>query len=358
MTAARLPHRDRPSPRWHRTVAPAAVAVALLAAACSSAADDGTAALDRAGATAPPAGPSGSLDAGAGAAPSEPPAPPSTPTTATTAAAPTTTSPEQAPVPDTPAALAAELTRVETELGRPDLTEAGAGPWGRRQQVLYLVLSSHPEWGPEVTAAVDETVRPVVELNWEARRNLSALVNSEKLADTVPAWDIGAPRPADELLGYYREAAGATGVPWEVLAAINLVESRMGRIRGLSTAGAVGPMQFLPSTWSGCCTGDPTVDRDAIIGAATYLKQRGALTNLDKAIHGYNNSDRYVRAVRAYADALTAEPARYYGYHAWEVLFLSSVGLLRIPQGYHQTEPVDAATWLAQNPEAFVSPTA
>ncbi|MEZ5411254.1 MAG: lytic transglycosylase domain-containing protein [Acidimicrobiales bacterium] len=342
--------RPRP-PR--RTVATTAVCTALLAAACSSATD--ATAAERDGTTvAVPA----SLSVATGASadtgtPATIPAP-APPTTAATSAAPTT-APDAAPVPDTPQALAAELTRVETELGRADLTEAGAAPWGRRQQVLYLVLSSNPSWAPEVTAAVDETVRPVVELNWEARRNLSALVNSEKLADTVPAWDIGAPRPADELLGYYREAADATGVPWEVLAAINLVESRMGRIRGLSTAGAVGPMQFLPSTWSGCCTGDPTVDRDAIIGAATYLEQRGALRDLDRAIHGYNNSDHYVRAVRAYADTLAAAPSRYYGYHAWEVLFLSSVGLLRIPQGYHQTEPVDAAAWLSQHPDAFVA---
>lgn len=339
-------HRPRPlrCPR-RRALAVAAVVTASLAAACSSG-GGGTAALDRAGATAP-------APTGAAAPSASTTAPPAAPaTTATTA---TPTGPDQAPVPDTPAALAAELTRVETELGRPGLTPGDAAPWGRRQQLLYLVLSSNPEWAPEVTAAVAETVRPVVELNWEARRNLSALVNSEKLADTVPAWDIGAPLPADELLGYYREAADATGVPWEVLAAINLVESRMGRIRGLSTAGAVGPMQFLPSTWSGCCSGDPTVDRDAIIGAATYLKQRGALKDLNRAIHGYNNSDHYVRAVRAYADTLSADPGRYYGYHAWEVLFLSSAGLLRIPEGYHQTEPVDAATWLTQHPEAFVA---
>ncbi|MDH4077945.1 MAG: lytic transglycosylase domain-containing protein, partial [Acidimicrobiia bacterium] len=331
-----------------------AVGTALLAAACSS--GTGATAADRAGATPPPTGPSGAVDAGTGSptATAAPAPPPTAPTGAVPASAPTT-APDAAPVPDSPQALAVELTRVETELGRADLTEAGAAPWGRRQQVLYLVLSSNPGWAPEVTAAVGEAVRPVVELNWEARRNLSALVNSEKLADTVPAWDIGAPRPADELLGYYREAAEATGVPWEVLAAINLVESRMGRIRGLSTAGAVGPMQFLPSTWSGCCAGDPTVDRDAIIGAATYLKQRGALTDLDRAIHGYNNSDHYVRAVRAYADTLVTAPGRYYGYHAWEVLFLSSVGLLRIPQGYHQAEPVDAATWLSQHPDAFVA---
>jgi membrane-bound lytic murein transglycosylase B len=63
-------------------------------------------------------------------------------------------------------------------------------------------------------------------------------------------------------------------VPWYFLASINLVETRMGRIHGLSTAGAQGPMQFLPSTWAACCTGDIEDAHDAIVGAATYLKMR------------------------------------------------------------------------------------
>src|SRR3712207_536212 len=64
-----------------------------------------------------------------------------------------------------------------------------------------------------------------------------------------PAWRIVAPAPASELLGHYRAAEAAVGVPWQYLAAIHLVETRMGRIRGVSVAGAQGPMQFLPSTW-------------------------------------------------------------------------------------------------------------
>ena len=66
----------------------------------------------------------------------------------------------------------------------------------------------------------------------------------------------------------YRAAEAATGIDWYWLAAIHLQETRMGRIIGTSSAGAVGPMQFLPTTWARCCTGDPTVTRDAIIGAA------------------------------------------------------------------------------------------
>ena len=73
----------------------------------------------------------------------------------------------------------------------------------------------------------------------------------------------------------YSEAELLTGIAWYWLASIHLQETRMGRIEGVSSAGAVGPMQFLPTTWEACCTGDPTVTRDAIIGAATYLAQSG-----------------------------------------------------------------------------------
>ena len=57
--------------------------------------------------------------------------------------------------------------------------------------------------------------------------------------------------PAAELLADYNAAAQATGVGWQYLAAVHLVETRMGRIRGTSAAGAEGPMQFLPSTFAG-----------------------------------------------------------------------------------------------------------
>ena len=203
-------------------------------------------------------------------------------------------------------------------------------------------------------AAVEPAVSNAVARNWEARLALDTLVRSSPLSDTLPAWSIDEPRPADELVGYYQLAADGTGVPWEILAAINLIETRMGRIKGVSTAGAVGPMQFLPSTWAQCCEGDPNDDRDAILGAATYLIDRGAATDLDRALFGYNNSERYVQAVRAYADVMADDPEAYYGYHGWEVYFLSSAGLVLLPVGYEQAEPVDAAGWLASNPQATV----
>ena len=68
-----------------------------------------------------------------------------------------------------------------------------------------------------------------------------------KLSSTLPAWRIVRPAPADELLDAYRDAEAEFGIPWRYLAAINLVETGLGRIRGTSIAGAQGPMQFMPS---------------------------------------------------------------------------------------------------------------
>ncbi|MFW2381652.1 MAG: lytic transglycosylase domain-containing protein, partial [Acidimicrobiales bacterium] len=184
---------------------------------------------------------------------------------------------------------------------------------------------------------------------------LSSLTTSGPLSPNLPAWKIRAPLPAEELLEIYRASGKATGIGWEYLAAINLVETRMGRIEGLSTAGATGPMQFLPSTWEECCEGDPTVDRDAILGAATYLVDRGGPEDMERALRGYNNSGYYVAAVSAYAEVLRAEPTAYYGYHAWEVFFRSDAGLVRLPVGYYETEPVDADEWIAANPHHLLS---
>jgi len=261
--------------------------------------------------------------------------------------------PDDRPLPTSAEQLAAELEEAERALRAPGIDEAGAAPWGRRQQALYRVLAFNPEWAEVVLADVDASLRDAVAHNWTARQELLALVNTEELSETLPAWRIGRPRPADELLGYYREAEAATGVPWEILASINLVETRMGRIQGISTAGAIGPMQFLPTTWNECCDGDPTEPRDAINGAARYLVQRGGDTDLDRAIFGYNNSDYYVTAVSSYAAVMEADEAAYYGYHAWQVYFLSSAGLIVLAEGYEQPEPLEAVAYLAAHPESL-----
>ncbi|MEM9653689.1 MAG: lytic transglycosylase domain-containing protein [Actinomycetota bacterium] len=261
--------------------------------------------------------------------------------------------PDRRPLPESAAAMVPALDAAELAVRDGGQTVADRAAWGRRQQSLYRHLANNPEWVPTVLAETDPAIRGAVELNWTARENLSLLLATETLHDELPAWRVEPPAPAEELIGYYKEAEEAWGIQWEFLAGINLIETRMGRIQGVSSAGAIGPMQFLPTTWAECCDGDPTTPQDAIIGAAKYLTIRGGPENMDRAIWGYNNSDYYVNAVTAYANVLMADEQAYHGYHAWEIYFLSTEGLLRIPVGYEQLEPVPAADWLADNPDAL-----
>ncbi|MEO5875839.1 MAG: lytic transglycosylase domain-containing protein, partial [Streptosporangiaceae bacterium] len=106
---------------------------------------------------------------------------------------------------------------------------------------------------------------------------------------------------------YRRAATGCPGLPWTVLAAIGQVESDHGRNAGPSSAGALGPMQFLPSTWKiygvdgdGDGRADITNPFDAIPGAARYLCASGGGKggqSLYKAVFAYNHADWYVQKV-------------------------------------------------------------
>jgi membrane-bound lytic murein transglycosylase B len=138
----------------------------------------------------------------------------------------------------------------------------------------------------------------------------------------------------DELLGYYREAEAEFGVPWSYLAAIHLTETVMGRIRGTSVAGAQGPMQFMPATWAAYGEGDINNTRDAIRAAARYLRANGAPADLDYALYRYNPSQRYVNAVKGYAEQMRAVPETYRGYYHWQVYYLTRDGDRHMPVGY------------------------
>src|SRR5579862_3211224 len=106
------------------------------------------------------------------------------------------------------------------------------------------------------------------------------------------------------------QAAGATyGIPWEVLAAINKVESDFGRNLGPSSAGAIGWMQFMPSTWArwgvdanGDGIADPWNPADAIFSAARYLAAAGGTTDLYRGVYAYNHASWYVDEVLSLAN--------------------------------------------------------
>ena len=110
-------------------------------------------------------------------------------------------------------------------------------------------------------------------------------------------------------------------MPWPYLAAIEFVETRFGRVYGLSPAGAEGPMQFLAATWARYGTGDVHNPRDAIFGAARYLVANGAPADMSRALYHYNASSDYVRAITDYAGRMRADPRAYYGYYWWQVIY-------------------------------------
>lgn len=245
-----------------------------------------------------------------------------------------------------PARLAEQLTTAERAVRDPKASPESIDTAGRAAQQAYRLLAIHPEWQAAVLAGLGTDVRPAVVNNLAAVNALASGKHSPP-ADTLPPWRIVDPRPAAELLGYYHDAEKRTGVPWYYLAAINLVETRMGRIEGVSTAGAQGPMQFLPSTWASCCQGDIRNPHDAIVGAAVYLRSNGAPGAIDRAIFRYNNDDRYVAAVKAYAANMKADERAYFGYHAWEVYYLTSAGSFRLPVGYVEAIPIAVIDYMA-----------
>jgi soluble lytic murein transglycosylase-like protein len=117
------------------------------------------------------------------------------------------------------------------------------------------------------------------------------------------------------LLPIYQAAAVQYGVPWQILAAINEIETDYGSDQSVSTAGAVGWMQFMPATWLqygvdalNAGYADPYNPVDAIFAAARYLRAAGAESNLRGAILAYNHSEEYADSVLLRAKLIATYP--------------------------------------------------
>src|SRR5205085_1631078 len=120
----------------------------------------------------------------------------------------------------------------------------------------------------------------------------------------VPNFFIDKFRIPPFLLPIYQAAGIQYGVRWEVLAAINEIETDYGRNLNISSAGALGWMQFMPHTWQTYGTDanhdgskDPFNPVDAIFATARYLRAAGADDDLRRAIFAYNHADWYVESV-------------------------------------------------------------
>jgi murein DD-endopeptidase MepM/ murein hydrolase activator NlpD len=110
--------------------------------------------------------------------------------------------------------------------------------------------------------------------------------------------------PQAQLLALWQRAGAAYGIPWQVLGAINKIESNFGRNMGPSSAGAVGWMQFMPDTWyrwgvdaDGDGVADPWSPTDAVFSAARYLAAAGGSADIARGVFAYNHADWYVNEV-------------------------------------------------------------
>ncbi len=139
-------------------------------------------------------------------------------------------------------------------------------------------------------------------------------------ASSVPNFVIDKFKVPIFLLPIYQAAGIQYGVRWEVLAAINEIETDYGRNLNVSSAGAVGWMQFMPSTWklygtdgNGDGKADPYNPVDAIFSAARYLKAAGADKNVRRAVFAYNHAGWYVDSVMLRARLIAGYPPDFVG---------------------------------------------
>jgi membrane-bound lytic murein transglycosylase B len=241
-----------------------------------------------------------------------------------------------APIPTDSAVLARTLVETKTDLARAiDAWRAGGAPRtpdevtldALYEQRIELALAGRPRLAEATLRRLPGLIASQVRTNLVAKRELWRLtpVSRRRRFRTGPALS---PRT---LLRYYRSAQARFGVPWNVLAAVNFVESAFNKLRNDSASGAQGPMQFVPATWRAYGLGGNVHDpHDAILGAANYLHANGAPRNNRRALFRYNPSALYVDAVLRYARRIRSDRRAFYEYYAWQVFVRTRSGLRRI----------------------------
>jgi membrane-bound lytic murein transglycosylase B len=169
------------------------------------------------------------------------------------------------------------------------------------QEAVYAVAAQQPGQLPSIAGIGDAA---------EGLRSLWRMdgLDDFSLAHPRRTRGFAGAAPTDQLLNYYRAAGARTGVDWTYLAAINYIESDFGRNNGPSSAGALGPMQFLPATWDEYGAGGNIMSpQDSILAAGRFLFRNGAPEDYDRALLHYNHSQQYVAAVKHYAAAVRGD---------------------------------------------------
>lgn len=180
------------------------------------------------------------------------------------------------------------------------------------EQRLELRMARDPRLERGALAKLPRALARDVADDVAARRDLLQLAPHKP----GPPVRLGPARPIAELRRYYAEAQRRSGVPWQVLAAVNFVESDFGRLRESSAAGAQGPMQFMPSTWAMYGRGNVHDPHAAILAAARLLRAAGAPAAERAALLRYNPSSLYVDAVERLAGRIRRAPSALLAFYA------------------------------------------
>ena len=181
-------------------------------------------------------------------------------------------------------------------------------------QRLHLLLSDRPRLFRAVVKLLPPKLAADARDIYVAKRSLRRLAASSRRTRTGPAL------PAGQLLDSTARPTAGSASAARFLASVNLIESGFNRIRNNSSAGAQGPMQFIPSTWRAYGMGGNIRDpHDAILGAANYLRATGAPRRMRRALWHYNHSRLYVEAVVRYARMIARDPHNFFVLHSWHL---------------------------------------
>jgi hypothetical protein len=236
-----------------------------------------------------------------------------------------------------PTELAQQINKAEEVIHDPSSTpEQLAAAGGLEQLATRELFKEGSELTTQTLASLSTQARESMHTTIGAANALKSIVPPQK---QFPKWKIVEPPAPDTLLSYFHAAQERYGVPWGYLAAIQLVETRMGRIRGSSTAGARGPMQFIPATWARYGQGSINSYPDSIMAAARLLVADGAPGRIDDALYHYNPSAGYVKAISRYAHQMQTDERAFYGYYYWQVLYKHVGGSVILPTGYPNVAP-------------------
>jgi hypothetical protein len=241
-------------------------------------------------------------------------------------------------VPGDRISLQADLDRAQRTVDDPSSPPRELASAAEFEQLAIGALARRPRAAQRTTmAGLAPSTAAAVRAGLHAASALARL-NAPRKA--LPPWRIVQPPAPQTLLGYFKSVGARSHVPWQYLAAIEFIETQFGRVQGLSTAGAEGPMQFMPATWARYGHGDVHDQRAAIEGAARYLTANGAPRDMPDALFHYNPSTDYIRAVSAYATRMRADPRAFYGYYFWQVIYVDRGQRLILPLGFPRAAPI------------------